>query len=73
MKNGRKGYNHDKTSKEEHEKEIRCAATKGTFFQHTTITIGKDYIKNKIKSYWSKIHEVCNKPPDLKGKDQEKS
>ena len=51
-------YNHKETSKNEHGHKISCSATKRIFFQHSTISIGKNQIEEKIKAKRS-IKQKC--------------
>lgn len=50
ISHSKKGYGHEKASKEEHEDKISCSASERTLLQHTTIPVSATL---KLKTSWT--------------------
>ncbi len=62
----RKGYCHQCSAKQEHEKEISRSPSERSFLQHSAVAIGEYHVEQKIESYRPEEQKVCHQSPHLK-------
>ena len=65
-------YNHEKTTKDEHEEEVGGLAAKRALFQKAAITICEQNVEKKIEAYRAKIAEISKQAPYLESNNKKK-